>query len=508
MQKKPTVNLEPPAGALITSLRSLGYTFDTAVADIIDNSISAGAKNIDVDINEDPHGDYIVSILDDGRGMSFDELAEAMALGSKSPVDERHADDLGRFGMGLKTASFSQAQKLTTISKTSDGFVNGLRWDLVQVAASNSWHADVVEGVWEAHGSKLVEKAMPRSGTLVIWSSCDRLLPTEKDNSHRRREVATKISNLKQFLSLTFHRYLTSGRKNKIAITVCGEALVPANPFCEGLKGADAPAAILVAPSQKLDPYQDVTVRGVVLPHPSTFRNVKELNQVAPRGDFLSSQGIYIYRGDRLISYGSWHRLAPKSQSNRLARLEINLPNSLDNEWVLDIKKSSITIPALCRNSLRKLVEKIRSTSSTVHTGRIRVAPRDKNASVWHRRYDAEKKLVTYCVNGNHQLVLELRSRLPDTSRSTLDALLALIESSIPVDLIENDIGATVSIGVEQIVDGELPEEIKSVISKLCMANVQGKLIVDAINSDTRFKEISDAAIVEYIKQYDKGSND
>ena len=111
------INLSPPASSLIESIRSIGYSFDTAVADIVDNSISALAKNIEVNISPPENGNLSVAILDDGTGMTRDELVIAMSLGGKGPRAKRDAGDLGRFGLGLKTASFSQAKKLLVITK-------------------------------------------------------------------------------------------------------------------------------------------------------------------------------------------------------------------------------------------------------------------------------------------------------------------------------------------------------------------------------------------------------
>ena len=500
------IQLAPPAGALINSLRSIGYTFDTAIADIVDNSISANASKISIKIVADETNGFEVSILDDGRGMDFDELSEAMSLGSKSPEMERDTADLGRFGMGLKTASFSQARCLTTISRRDSRETFGLRWNLTEVAQTNTWTAQVLKEDWESHPVISIHPFRPESGTLVFWSDCDRLISASGDTQVGRREIGEKVKNLKLFLALVFHRYLARPGSQKVQIFVNGHDLAPANPFCEQMKGANSPASTLVVPSHRLPgSATDVTVRAVVLPHPSNFKDTESLNKVAQNGDFLGTQGIYIYRGDRLLSWGDWHRLAPRSQANKLARLEINLPNSLDAEWGLDIKKSKVTLPALVRNQLRPLVDKVKSTSGTVHTGNTVIVRNDSQTSVWKRKYEADRRLVTYRINGHHNLVKQLRSRISDDSQKLINSLFSLVENTLPVDLIENDIGATVSIGVQQVINGELPEELKSLISQLCLIGVDKRFILDAIESDSKFRAVSPDAITEFIEQFEGG---
>lgn len=112
---KPVRNI-PKADHLIGSMRSMGYTFESAIADIIDNSISANCQNVFLFFPTDPLHCY-VSILDDGDGMSKEELLEAMRYGSTSSESVRSENDLGRFGLGLKAASLSQCRKLTVVSK-------------------------------------------------------------------------------------------------------------------------------------------------------------------------------------------------------------------------------------------------------------------------------------------------------------------------------------------------------------------------------------------------------
>ena len=164
--------LEPRADILMTAIRSIGYTFESALADIIDNSISSGASNIH--INFSSISPAYISILDDGCGMNLDELRQAMKYGSKDVREKREKEDLGRFGLGLKTASLSQCKRLTVISK-KDGHIYGARWDLDIIQNKQAW-------VLEVLSETEVEEAYPRStfiplrdlqtyetGTIVLW---------------------------------------------------------------------------------------------------------------------------------------------------------------------------------------------------------------------------------------------------------------------------------------------------------------------------------------------------
>src|SRR5690349_3391180 len=119
----------PKPKSTLNSYRSFGYSVQTAIADIIDNSITARAKNIWINYVWDGSKSYL-SILDDGLGMDLIELIDAMTPGSKNPQDNRESHDLGRFGLGLKTASFSQCRRLTVVSKKKDTILIKRCWDL------------------------------------------------------------------------------------------------------------------------------------------------------------------------------------------------------------------------------------------------------------------------------------------------------------------------------------------------------------------------------------------
>ena len=128
----------PGAKRTINALRDLGYDLNSAVADILDNSISRGlAKNIYIDFNKDKNGKHYICIIDDGTGMNSTILEKAMRIGSKN--DGYSKGDLSKYGMGMKTASMSQASMITVLSKMDGCQQTAFRWDLNHVENTDKW---------------------------------------------------------------------------------------------------------------------------------------------------------------------------------------------------------------------------------------------------------------------------------------------------------------------------------------------------------------------------------
>ncbi len=145
------ISTPPVASTLLEAMRAFGYSFEAAVADLVDNAIAASARSVDVFFP--PRGDAYLAIRDDGIGVTQSELVAAMRHGSRSTLDPRTERDLGRFGLGLTTASLSQARKLTVATKKG-ALVSGAEWDLHEVAPLQDWallaldDADLVDSRW------------------------------------------------------------------------------------------------------------------------------------------------------------------------------------------------------------------------------------------------------------------------------------------------------------------------------------------------------------------------
>ncbi|VIO67306.1 ATP-binding protein [Bradyrhizobium ivorense] len=419
--------LPPRASSLAESLRDLGYSLEAAVADVIDNSIAARSKNVEiwcVAEEEEP----CLAIVDDGCGMDKAELVEAMRYGAKNPKDRRAKDDLGRFGLGLKTASFSQCRKLTVIS-CKDGNLSGAVWDL-DVLSDDEWLIGVLDKR-EIDKVRWVER-LGKSGTLVLWECLDRL--TERLTSEGRSEVLSdKLTQLTHHLSLVFHRFLSSevGRTRKVAMKVNGHGLVGFDPFCRNNRATQPlPTQSVVLGNHRVD------IHPYILPHHSKLSR-KEFDFYRSRSEFLSNQGAYVYRSGRLMAWGDWFRLVPKGEATKLARVQIDFPAELDEFWTIDIKKSRAYPPPAVREQLRQIIGRITDQSTRVHTGRSRRLFERDVMPMWTRY--AERGVVRYVPNEEHPLFVGFAGLLADEQRAKFSSLLDMIGSSIPVEAIYSD---------------------------------------------------------------------
>ena len=277
LEKAPAI---PEAAPMIETLRAIGYSLDTALADIIDNSITAGAKRILIR-RIWRGGQSVITIKDDGYGMNSMEIQAAMRPGAQNPLEERPKNDLGRFGLGLKTASFSQCRKLTVLSKRHGYHSTYWTWDLDYVAQSQRW--ELLKWVPEEFEKELDDI---NHGTLVIWSDLDRLVPPEtKDTSELAKEKFSKaLDKAKRHLSMTFHRFIEDGDV-KICWGGYDHELKPWNPFCE------KEPRIQIEPTEKIN-GSGVVMKGYILPRKNDFSSEQAYN------DVLSKVSMFIGKED------------------------------------------------------------------------------------------------------------------------------------------------------------------------------------------------------------------
>ena len=422
------IPLPPSAACLSASMRDLGYSLETAVADLIDNSIFADATTIDI-FCEPAAIEPLLVILDDGRGMDSAEILVAMRHGAANPRAERSPRDLGRFGLGLKTASFSQCRSLTVVSAKA-GVLSGAEWNLDLIDSTDDW----ILRVLEEDDIRLLPymEMLGSHGTAVIWRELDRLLEDETGN--RRNEIVNeKLDVLEKHLALVFHRFLAGeirGR-SRIGISVNGHAVAPFDPFCrKNTHTRHLPQEIVHIGSAKvlLQPY--------ILPHHSNL-TAREYDFYQDRSDFISNQGAYIYRNGRLMAWGDWFRLIPKGEATKLARIQIDFPNSLDEAWTVDIKKSRSRPPLPVRERLRRIITQISGASTSVHRGRGQKRFQEIRAPLWERF--ADQTSIRYTLNGSHPLVQRLKEKLTPEGVRHLDFLLEAAASSLPVEMIYSD---------------------------------------------------------------------
>lgn len=415
------IDMPPDALALMESTRAIGYSLATAVADVIDNSIAAGSSQVMIDYIP-TNGGY-VAILDNGCGMNSDELNQAMKYGGRGPHTERSKDDLGRFGLGLKTASLSQCDCLTVISR-QQGQTEGRCWDLDYIKKSGCWSLLVLEEAELAELPLYQKLCQQKQGTLVIWQQLDRLCQGD-DLLH---VLTHKMDTVKGHLALVFHRYL-KGEKGikKLEILMNNVSLEPSSPFLDEM-GTKCGDRII----QRFGDKDKIESIPYLLPHPNKIRE-QENKLLGITCDLQHSQGFYVYRNKRLIIWGTWFHKVPKDKISKLSRIQVDIPSSMDDEWMLDVKKSSALPPKKVVERLDSLVEKLTNKSRKVYTYRGKQET-DKNLEhIWKRICDREGN-VRYEVNAAHPLVQSLNDDLSSSGRRKLKSLLHIIEGMIPIN--------------------------------------------------------------------------
>ena len=416
-------NARPNPRSTINSYRSFGYNLSTAIADIIDNSISANAKKIDIDYKWQGKNSFI-SIIDNGNGMNLEELVSAMTPGSKDPDEVRNENDLGRFGMGLKTASFSQCKRLTVITK-KDGYKTIKRcWDIDYINEVEEWV--LLDYISDFSFLELLNEY--DSGTVVLWENLDRIVGNVQENNETvKNAFYQEMSSVKEHLSLVFHRFLEN---SKIQLISNSYPIEPWNPFLYNL--TTKPEMGLPA---KIAGNVDVTY--YILPHMSRISPEEYEKSGGPLGWF-NQQGFYIYRGDRLLVSGDWLGLEKKRDYSKLARIAVNFPNTDDFAWNLDIKKSTATPPIEIRRELSRIARAAIKKSAKVYNWRGQKSISDHQESIgvemiWNDITNREG-IKKYKINRKHLIIkqaLELEG-----SNKIISKTLKLIENNIPLELI------------------------------------------------------------------------
>lgn len=410
----------PFAPILVESTRSIGYSFEAAVADIIDNSISAGATGVSIDFqSNDPAW---LCIMDNGSGMTEEELINAMRYGSKSALDERGKDDLGRFGLGMKMASLSQCRKLTVMTK-KNGEVSAACWDLDYINKTNNWALIIYEmsDIEGLPGFEWIQEA--ESGTAVLWQNFDRL-NLESANSHKAFDE--KIDLARRHVALVFHRFLENSISNKHHLKITfNEELV---------KGID-PFLLSHPATQRLGEYpifignEQIKVRPYILPIISKLSK-KAIEELGGKEELRQRQGFYIYRNKRLIIWGTWFRLIKQNELSKLARVCVDIPNTLDSIWDIDVKKSKASLPYMIRKNLADIVNRAVGRSEHVYRYRGRNVQTDKLIHVWNPIEERDK--FAYRINREMPVLKALYDTLDDDSSNLLDSFISMIEETFP----------------------------------------------------------------------------
>lgn len=476
----------PIAHFLMGSMRFMGYSFEDAVADVIDNSISANAKNIWVLHPLLPDDRLYLAILDDGHGMFGDELFKAMCYGSQSNENDRAENDLGRFGLGMKSASLSQCKKMTVVSK-KNGKKCSYSWDFDEVSKKSS------DGKW--YVLKLSQEeinALPcinkldgqENGTLVLWEDFDVI---SKASNGRVFESLTKnVRSLENHLSLIYHRFM---RENNIHFYINNGEIRPKDPFLESrstlthktieqqLNDSQGRAHVI-----KITPYK--------LPF-ITEMNDDEQRLIGGAENMSKMQGYYIYRGKRLIKYGTWFD-TPRHEVSKYGRVKVDIPNSMDDIWKIDVMKKSASIPTELARILKKTINDLitKSTKQTVNRGRPVTPKSMKQVYVWDR-IEARQGFFSYRINRENYFIQAVLDELPDEHKNKVEMMLREIERNIPIHQMHLDHD------VNKIDAESNKEDISDLLEQAIMAiewqHVMGKEYPEAVNCVLTAEQFKDS---------------
>lgn len=452
----------PPAHAMIESLRGVGYSIETAIADLVDNSVAAGARNVRLDFAFDGPESRI-AIVDDGRGMDAVALRDAMTVGGRSPLEPRALSDLGRFGMGLKTASFSQCRSLTVASRPAGGALNVRRWDLDYIAQPdvNEWR--LLTGPAPGSEAHLALLDGEQSGTVVLWERLDRITAGLGRDRRSKDAFLALAARVEQHLAMVFHRYL-EGPQPRLRIRFeGGERIRPWDPFM-----GDHQATYRTPLERIRSASGEVLLQGYVLPHRDQLTQ-EAYDRGGGRAGWTSQQGFYVYRNDRLLVAGGWlglgePRVWTREEPFKLARIAVSFPNSADAEWEVDIRKAAARPPRALRPRLTDLAAVVRAEARRVFAHRGSYGKKAAIADLtpaWLHAGDGEA--ARYRINRAHPLVAEIGSRLGNDP--AFEQLLRLVEVTVPVQRIWLD-----AVEKGQIGEGpeqEAPEELVSMAATL-----------------------------------------
>ncbi len=405
------IELPPAASMLMQSLRSVGYTTATALADVIDNSIAASARTIRISLTPAPVP--YVAIVDDGTGMDESTLISAMRFGSRDPRDMRHGLDLGRFGLGLKTASLSQCRCLTVVT-LKDGNLSTGRWSLNTCERRGEWWLEHPQ-VSEVPREPLAILEAQGQGTVVLWEDLDRMMAAGGEKA---------VLDAADHLALAFYRFLAGEIVGPFSILLNERQLPTIDPFLEGhTRGQSLHVETISVDGQaiKISPF--------VLPFPSKLRPT-DLERAGGRESLRTAHGFYIYRSGRLVVPGGWFKIVPADELIRLARIRVDVPVELDHLWKVDIRKAVAEPPPALRPHLKRIVGDVTLRSRKVYKHKGSPESDSERVPLW-RRHDLRDQGATWKVNREHPFVrsfLTVAAELPDA-----EALLRLLEDNLPI---------------------------------------------------------------------------
>ncbi len=359
------VDVTPSARRLTGSLRDIGYEFVAALADIVDNSVAAAAAKVEVEVVFNGGDSYVV-IADDGTGMGEGQLCEALRFGSRRTYEN---GELGRYGLGLKTASISQCRRLTVATRRARTYrrLHVKSLDIDHIARTDRW--EVVDPPIESAVHRSLEWLGGNPGTVVFWENLDRVLPEQRqEGGWARRRLEQLTEKARQYLGMVFHRFLEgdTDRGVPLVITVNGEKVRPWNPF------APREERRVVMPEHTFElaagaEHGRVRLRRYVLPPRDAFSALSEFERLSGPLKWNRQQGIYVYRADRLIQSGGWCGIRAADEHTKFARASLDFQTDLDSLFRINVTKMRVSVPVEVRTLLERPVHELCHLADSVY---------------------------------------------------------------------------------------------------------------------------------------------
>lgn len=446
MNKK--LNIEtatPNPEFLIKSIAEQGYSLETALADLMDNSIAANATRIEVltKIDTEP---FILYISDNGDGMDKESLKRNMQFPSQSPDDIRDINDLGRFGLGLKTASFSQTREFTVLSrKKGSNEFSGLTWDVAHLKNTGKWQMlinsendvnELIEQYNFVSNSHLNNSNEFKPNTIVIWKG---LYKFENYISITNKQEALKEEITKttsEYLSIVFHRFMER-LENPLQIRINNTLVSPFNPF-------PTTELRILEPLQRDFGTDFVKIQGFVLPNSSIKETKDNVNTWVPQNkSLMDMEGIYIYRANRLILFGGWNGIIKKMPRLQLARLQVEIGNKVDHLFHLNVAKSQINIPYDLKHAFYRAIITLKDEAQKEYYNygikSFVTKPKSLDIQLYNRLPTNKGVLLT--INNEYPLLKSLKKTLSKDQTADLNFILKISSNLInkvrQVDIIE-----------------------------------------------------------------------
>ncbi|MES0491812.1 MAG: ATP-binding protein [Leptospirales bacterium] len=357
----------PSAHRLIYSLRDLGYDFVSAVADLIDNSIEAGANQVVIHTKFNGDNSW-VTIEDDGLGMSKSQLVEAMRYGSNRDYDGEK--DLGKFGLGLKTASMSQCQKLTVSSQQEEGPISSYCWDLEHIKKTNKW--EIIKPDEKEMKLILKEALNKKRGTVVLWQRLDRILGFKKPYGEQARKRLSEMTReLEDHLAMVFHRFLEGAVPDKkLEIVLNGNTVQAWDPFVRSEEKTQALESKKI-PLEHEGKSGIINIEPYILPSKDAFSTSKKFSAASGPKKWNQQQGFYIYRANRLIQSGGWSHLRAVDEHTKLARLALSFSPHLDDAFKINVAKKQVQLPTQIRDKIDSIVKPLCTNARKVYDKKV-----------------------------------------------------------------------------------------------------------------------------------------